>query len=216
MTDDPSRSRLLVAWLGVAVSAAGVAASVTVVYLAMRDTMATAGGFCARGGPYEIASECDSGTFGLLFGGIVAFLAFTALHVAFSTWARGPQVGLFAILGALFLALGWNFVDFGLDPPGASERGIVFGWLLPGVVFWLIGIAFLAPAAMRARDWLGRGGAPEPAPFSPALVQSVFAPAIPAPPASPPGPSAPPAPRPRPVAPTRLVPPGPPDRRPPR
>ena len=162
--------RLAALWLGTLVAAAGVAASITAVYLGMRDLMVESGGVCASGGPYEIANECSSGQIALVFGGIVAMLLFTGLHAAVTHLAHGPRIGWPAISGVLFLALGWNFVDLGLDPP--QEEGTSVGWLVSGVVFWLVAVGFLAPAAMRAKEWLSRGGEPEPPLFRAATVQA--------------------------------------------
>jgi hypothetical protein len=191
--EPPGVGRLTALWLGTALAAAGVAAGITAVYLGMRDLMRESGGTCASGGPYEIANECSSGQVGLLFGGIVAVLVFMALHAALEHWADGPRIGWPAISGVLFLALGWNFIDLGLDPPQADGTSI--GWLVSGVVFWLMAVGFLAPAAMRAAEWLRRGGGPEPALFTPATVRAAAPIAGAQPPAA-----APPA-----VVPTRLV-----------
>ena len=162
--------RLAAAWIGVALSAAGVGAAITAVYLGMRDVMRE-GGFCASGGPYEISSECTSGQVGLLFGGIAALVVFAAMHSAFTYWVDGPKVGLPAICGLLFAALGWNFIQFGVDPPQGG--GAVWGWLIPGVLFWVMAVGFAAPAAARAIEWLRRGGGPEPPVFSRATVRAV-------------------------------------------
>jgi hypothetical protein len=191
--EPPGLGRLTALWLGTALAAAGVAAGITAVYVGMRDLMVESGGTCASGGPYEIANECSSGQIGLLFGGIVALLLFTALHAAMEHWADGPRIGWPAIMGVLFLVLGWNFIDLGLDPP--RDDGSSIGWLVSGVVFWLMAVGFLAPAAIRAAEWLRRGGEPEPVVFSQATVR-----------AAPPPPGAqPPAPAPAAVVPARLV-----------
>ena len=168
--EPPRVGRLTALWLGTALAAAGVAAGITAVYVGMRDLMEESGGTCASGGPYEIANECSSGQIWLLFGGIVAVLVFTALHAAMEHWADGPRIGWPAIMGVLFLALGWNFIDLGLDPP--RDDGSAIGWLVSGVVFWLMAVGFLAPAAMRAAEWLRRGGEPEPVVFSQATVRA--------------------------------------------
>ena len=130
--EPPGVGRLTALWLGTALAAAGVAAGITAVYLGMRDLMVESGGTCASGGPYEIANECSSGQIGLLFGGIVALLVFMALHAAMEHLADGPRIGWPAIVGVLFLALGWNFIDLGLDPP--QDDGTSIGWLVSGVV----------------------------------------------------------------------------------
>ena len=191
--EPPGLGRLTALWLGTALAAAGVAAGITAVYVGMRDLMVESGGTCASGGPYEIANECSSGQIGLLFGGIVALLVFTALHAAMEHWADGPRIGWPAIMGVLFLVLGWNFIDLGLDPP--RDDGTSIGWLVCGVVFWLMAIGFFAPAGMRAAEWLRRGGEPEPVVFSQATVR-----AAPPPPGTQPPVAAPAA-----VVPARLV-----------
>ena len=171
--------RLAALWLGTVVAAAGVAAGITAVYLGMRDLMVESGGVCASGGPYEIANECSSGQIALLLGGIVAMLSFAGLHSAVTHWADGPRVGWPAISGVLFLALGWNFIDLGLDPP--NEEGTSVGWLVSGAVFWLMALGFLTPAAMRAAEWLRRGGEPEPPLFRAATVRAAGGGSAPAP-----------------------------------
>ena len=165
--------RLGAAWLGVALSAAGVGAAITCVYLGMRDLMRQ-GGFCASGGPYEISSECTSGQVGLLLGGVLGLLVFAALHAALTAWVAGPKVGWPAICALLFAALGWNFIEFGIDPPDGG--GTVWGWVIPGALFWLMAFGFAAPAAARAADWLRRGGGAEPPVFSRATVRAVALP----------------------------------------
>ena len=149
-----------------------MAAGITAVYLGMRDLMVESGGTCASGGPYEIANQCSSGQIALLSGGIVAMLVFAALLAAVEHLADGPRIGWPAIVGVLFLALGWNFVDLGLDPP--REDGSSVGWLVSGIIFWLMAVGFLAPAAMRAVEWLRRGGEPEEPMFKGATVRAVL------------------------------------------
>ena len=39
---------------------------------------------------------------------------------------------------ALVLSLGWNFLDYAFDPPG-TQGGVVWGWLICGIVFVLLG-----------------------------------------------------------------------------
>jgi hypothetical protein len=62
---------------------------------------------------------------GLLFLGVYAFSAV------------GPNLTLLA-WPALFLSLGWNFLDYGINPPDGSDDA-VWGWLICGVVFVLMG-----------------------------------------------------------------------------
>ena len=206
MEGGPSRARLVVAWVGVAVSAAGLTAAIAAVYLAMREVMLTSGGFCALGGPYEIANECDEGVAYLAMGGIVAALVFGIAHAAFTASVEGPRIGPFAIVGVGFFALGWNFIDLGLGAGAgegaipASEDGTVVAWLISGVLFWLMAAGFVAPAVFRAIEWFRRRGAPEESAFSALLVKAVMTPPSPDPGvAQPPAPATP--------VPTKLVPP---------
>jgi hypothetical protein len=112
----------------------GVAAALTVLFFSMRAVMEI-GGSCASGNvPYAITRPCPSGVPGLMVGSIFLGLAFLGLY-AFT--AVGPNLTLLA-LPALFLSLGWNFLDYGVNPPDGSSD-VVWGWLLCGVIFVLMG-----------------------------------------------------------------------------
>jgi hypothetical protein len=56
---------------------------------------------------------------------------------------------------ALFLSLGWNFWEYGLDPPGGD--GVDAGWIVCGVIFVLMGglplLAFKSKDIRRAVFW---------------------------------------------------------------
>ena len=41
----------------------------------------------------------------------------------------------------LFVTLGWNFLEYAFNPPGPPGQGIVWGWLIPGVLFVIMGVA---------------------------------------------------------------------------
>lgn len=133
---------LLVSFVG----AAGVAASLTCVYLGMRDVMVSNGGFCAQGGPYQInpGQICDNGDIWLLMGGVFAGLFFAAVLLAGSRWygVGAAGVGLL-IWAALFGALGWNFIQLGFDPPANMSSGV--GWIICGIVFWVMALGGLIP-----------------------------------------------------------------------
>jgi putative oligomerization/nucleic acid binding protein len=128
-----SSSILLVYLVGVA----GVAFSITLLFIEMRAVL-DVGGTCASGGPYAVAQPCPDGI-GLMllaiFGGLVwAALAF---------WAGtkiGGRYGAVPLLAwpALFGSLGFNFLQSGITPPGGG--GPEFGFLIPGVVFELMGV----------------------------------------------------------------------------
>ena len=178
-----------------AVAAAGFAASLTATYLAMRDVMTSSGGFCARGGPYVISSQCTSGQTGLLFAGMVGLFLFGALYLGFLAWMEGPVLGMGLVAwAALFGLLGFNFVQLGLSKPGEGDAH-VSGWIVSGVVFWVMALAGLVPAVALAIGRLRRRGEPEPSLFREPLVRAAVH-AVPEQPAS------------QPTAPTRLVIPG--------
>jgi putative oligomerization/nucleic acid binding protein len=132
--------------LGVGVAAG--AAAVTLLSRVMRSVTAV-GGSCADGGPYVSAQPCPDGTgavIGLLFVLVPLFLG--------GTWwgALRAQAPNPVLLGwpALFLTLGWNFLDDGLSPPPGVE-GIAVGYVVCGVVFVLMGAGplLLLPGAWK-------------------------------------------------------------------
>lgn len=129
------------------------AAGLTLLWLGMRAVMEI-GGYCASGGPYEIRRECPDGT-GLIFLGIFAGLVGTGL-TAVGTFAGGPQLWTLA-WPALFCSLGWNFLEYGIDPP-PPEHGPVWGWLICAVTFLAMGGIPLVGILLAARSvlWGGR------------------------------------------------------------
>jgi hypothetical protein len=116
----------------------GIAASLTVVFLGMRAVM-DVGGFCAEGGPYEIQTHCPEGTALLLPLSIFAGIGSAAL-MAWKGQQLGSPFGALVTLAwpALFISLGWNFLEYGLWP--GDNSGVVWGWIIPGVVFEIMGI----------------------------------------------------------------------------
>jgi hypothetical protein len=163
------------------VAATGFAASLTAVYRGMRDVMVTSGGFCARGGPYVVANECGTGQTALLVIGIFAMLVFGAALAAALARSDAPVFGAAAVMwAALFGSLGWNFLDLGFDAPGPQSTA--GGWIVCGVIFWLMAAGGLVPAVVLAAGWLRRGGEPEPAPdIRPLVMAAVLEPVTPAP-----------------------------------
>jgi hypothetical protein len=67
---------------------------------------------------------------GSIFGGI-------AMLFVYAVSAAGRESLWPLAWPALFLSLGWNFLEYGLDPPGAA--GVAPGWLVCAVVFGLMG-----------------------------------------------------------------------------
>jgi hypothetical protein len=135
--------------LGSLIGIAGVAMCLTLLYKSMRSVLAI-GGSCASGNtPYVPAHQCPKGTAGTMtlaiFGGLI-FLALFGICVN----SRGK---LFTLLAwpALFLSLGWNFLDYGLNPNSGS--GVSAGFLVSAVVFILMGgipLVWWVPNVWRA------------------------------------------------------------------
>ncbi len=127
----------------------GLAACLTMVFLAMRAVM-DVGGSCADGGPYVSAQSCPEGSAAALllgiFGGMgFGFVASVGGLMVGGIWAATP---VFA-WAALFGSLGWNFIDYGvMNPP---ESGIEWGFAIPGVMFWVMGFGPLL--GLRAVLW---------------------------------------------------------------
>lgn len=125
------------AWVGAFLGLAGVACGLTLVFRSMRSVMEI-GGSCADGGPYVSAQPCPDGVVEMMllgiFGGLVALLVF-----GLSAARLGPGYAGLALWAwpGLFLSLGWNFWEYGLDPPGGG--GTEAGWIVCGVLFVLMG-----------------------------------------------------------------------------
>jgi hypothetical protein len=127
-------SRVLVKAAMLTVGTLGFVFCLTLLYQSMRAVM-DVGGACASGGAYEIRTPCPEGVawvapvsiFGMLFFAAIGFLG------VFSE--GGPRPYVFA-WSALFLALGWNFLEYGFDPPGGGSSA---GWLVCGFVFVAMG-----------------------------------------------------------------------------
>ncbi len=116
----------------------GLAAALTIVWLSMRAVL-DIGGYCAEGGPYEIAHHCPDGVALLLPLSIFGGLGSAGLMAWKGAQLGGPYGGLVLLAWpALFISLGWNFLQFAFFPPPPST-GIELGWLIPGVLFVIMG-----------------------------------------------------------------------------
>jgi hypothetical protein len=135
-----------------AVGVAGFTMCLTLLYQGMRDVM-DIGGYCAEGGPYVIQRPCPEGTIPATLLGTFGMLLFGAVAMAGAFKVGGYGWLLIAGWTALFAALGWNFLDYGvLNPP--NEK-IEWGWLIPGVMFELMAwvpAAFVVKMALDARS----------------------------------------------------------------
>ena len=172
----PVRRAVAVVVLGLGVAAG--AAAITILSLIMRS-VTELGGSCAGGGPYVSAQPCPSGT------GTALLLVFACVFVCIigTLWAASVlKAPMPLLLGwpALFLTLGWNFLEDGFAPP--TGESISIGFVVCGVIFVLMGAAPLllwlsiAKEARRTRRARARVPAPPPAAV-PAPRRPVSAPA---------------------------------------
>ncbi len=131
-----------------------MAAGITLLFLGMRAVM-DIGGMCAEGGPYVIQTTCPEGTTAATLLGI-----FGGLAGAFLAGWKGAAIGgravavLFLAWPALFGVIGFNFLQYGLNPPG-DEPGWAWGWLICGVVFEMMAFGPLLVGVWGARTVVG-------------------------------------------------------------
>jgi hypothetical protein len=141
-----------------------VSAGITLLYLGMRAVM-DIGGACAEGGPFVPVQPCPDGVPALMIGGIwVGMLA--AFAYGWSSLSAGIPSFVGLLWPALFMSLGWNFLEYAFNPP--FGEGPVWGWLLPGIIFELMGViplwflfktVGLTPQGNRVRSVLTPPGA---------------------------------------------------------
>lgn len=162
------------------VGIAGASAGLCVLFLSMRSIM-DIGGVCASGNtPFEPRVQCPTGVPGLMIGSILGGLI--ALGV-YAVSAFGINLTLLA-WPALFLSLGFNFADYGINPPPEFGSGASAGWIACAVIFFLMGgvpLLLVIGAVLRRRESrvrsfdqerlrerlrLGAAGAPAPSPAS--------------------------------------------------
>lgn len=134
------------------VGIAGAVASLTVLFRGMRALMATGASSCASGGPYVVANPCPKGVAAMVPLSIWIGIGFVALASVAAMKVGAPSIAWLA-WPALFLSLGWNFWEFGLDPPGAE--GVAVGWIVCGVLFVLMGAGPVVLAVANPQDLPG-------------------------------------------------------------
>jgi hypothetical protein len=116
---------------------AGLVACLAIIWLGMRAVL-DIGGFCAEGGPYEIRTHCPEGVPLLMMLAIPGLFLFGGLMIWRGSPIGGPyQAAVFFAWPALFLSLGWNFLEYGVAAPGGD--GLAWGWLICGVLFVAMG-----------------------------------------------------------------------------
>ncbi|MEZ5100159.1 MAG: SHOCT domain-containing protein [Thermoleophilia bacterium] len=103
----------------------------TMLSLGMRSVM-DVGGSCASGGPFVSAQPCPSGAWVVP---VAIWLGLLSLGLyLLGNLPQGPHLAALA-WPALFLTLGWNFLDYGIHNGGAGSAGM----LVCAVVFGLMG-----------------------------------------------------------------------------
>ena len=147
--------KVVLAWVGLFV----LVACLTILFLCARSVMAM-GGSCASGGPYAIARPCPQGVGWMLPASIWVGLVAICVYVAGEVGLPGPSWAVLA-WPALFLSLGWNFWEFGLESGSADN----IGFIICGVLFVLMGggplVAILRSKQMR-RDLFWADREPDP------------------------------------------------------
>jgi Short C-terminal domain len=138
------------ATIAITLSLAGVTCALTLLYLGMRSVM-DVGGFCAEGGPYVIEQHCPQGVPAVMVGSILGGLVLAFVYAWQTIKHRVPGFTML-LWPALFISLGWNFLEYAFDSP-FEGGGIVWGWLICGVAFMLMGglpLLAMLPATVRS------------------------------------------------------------------
>jgi hypothetical protein len=141
--------RQAVRLLGSLVGIAGVAFGLTITSQSMRAVQKV-GGACASGNTaFQPRVACPKGIGGTFPLGIFSGLVFLVLFAVCTTDA-GRRLALLS-WSALFLLLGWNFLDFAVVHPN-NGSGVSAGFLVCAVVFIIMGavpLVWLLPTAWR-------------------------------------------------------------------
>jgi hypothetical protein len=133
--DDGLSPAFVIRVAGLLVGHLGFSFCLTCLFLAMRGVMRL-GGYVASGGPYVIAHPAPDWIW-LVPTSILAGAFFIILNTVIGRAVGGISL-LALVWPATFLSLGWNFLEFGLRPP-AGAQGLVWAWLVCGILFVLMG-----------------------------------------------------------------------------
>ncbi len=133
---------------------AHAALGMTMLWSGMRLVLGV-GGACAQGGAYEIATPCPDGVVAMVPLGILGSIVALGIYLIVTP---GPRGVVALAWPALFVSLGYNFLEFAFDPP-APAHAPVWGWLIPGVVFVVMGLGplmlFVSRDTLRAAFRVG-------------------------------------------------------------
>jgi hypothetical protein len=100
------------------------------IYLGMRDVLRL-GGFVASGGPYVIAHEAPGWIW--LFPVCIILMVMSILLAVFTGAMSGRPNIMILSWSALFISLGWNFLEFGFGI--GMGGGIAWGWAVCAALF---------------------------------------------------------------------------------
>lgn len=106
----------------------------TLLYQGMRAILYL-GGFVASGGPYAIAHPAPDWVW-LIPVAVILMVITMLAGMAGGAKSRGPNLMALA-WPAVFLALGWNFLKFGLGLPTNGRPAV--GWLICALLFLPMG-----------------------------------------------------------------------------
>ncbi len=141
-------------WMMLVLLPLGFTFLLTLLFLAMRGVM-DLGGMVALGGPYEIARPAPDywwifpvSIIGMIFIILTSMGMFSMRRIAansvtlpfskqgiVSPGSGGVSLVALFFWPAIFLSLGWNFCEYGFS----AGEGLVWGWIICGVVFVLMG-----------------------------------------------------------------------------
>jgi hypothetical protein len=130
---------------------------ITVLFLGMRAVMEI-GGSCGSSNTYVVQTPCPEGVGWMIPASIWIGIIALGFYVGLRSGLPGPDWVTLA-WPALFLSLGWNFWEYGLDAPGG---GMSWGSIICGVLFVLMGAVplFAVLSSPDARRHLLWGGPP--------------------------------------------------------
>ena len=150
---DVPLTRVIGYLLGVAV----LAASLTLLFLSMRAVLEI-GGACASGGPYVPRVECPDTVVAFTPLSIFTGFAGAGLMLWGGSAIPGPWAS-FVLLAwpALFVSLGFNFLQYGFFPPEGAE-GWVWSWIFCGFLFMAMGLGPLLGVIGAVRETHPAGG----------------------------------------------------------
>jgi len=143
--------RLIRRSIGLLIGLGALSCALTLLYLGSSAVMSI-GGSCGSGGPYVVETPCPTGISWIIPVSILGGLAALGVYAA-NLLPVGPRLVVLA-WPALFLSLGWAFLDSAIDP----ELGVEWGFMVCAVVFILMGglpLLFLAKRDAARRVFWG-------------------------------------------------------------